>query len=65
LKASTKSAGDQKTSLKITTDFQEQGGQTVWTARLVYPRQAARDAVMQMGMEFERFDALLAALQTV
>ncbi|HET6317545.1 MAG TPA: hypothetical protein VFG86_13880, partial [Chloroflexota bacterium] len=62
---STKSAGDQKTSLKITTDFQEQGGQTVWTARLVYPTQAARDAVMQMGMEFERFDALLAALQTV
>ena len=50
---------------EITTEFHEQGGQTIWTARLVYPSQAARDAVMAMGMEFERFDALLAELQTV
>jgi len=46
----------------ITMVLSEQDGRTTWTATFAYPSQEARDAVLQMGLELDRFDALLAQL---
>ena len=44
---------------QFTMEFVEHDGTTTWTMRLVYPSREARDAVLQMGMEFDRLDQFL------
>src|SRR5262245_41851137 len=46
----------------ITMVLTEQDGRTTWTATFAYPSQEARDAVLQMGLQLDRFEALLAEL---
>jgi uncharacterized protein YndB with AHSA1/START domain len=48
----------------MTIELTEDDGKTTWKMSLVFPTQEARDAVLRMGMEFERIDQLLADLQT-
>jgi uncharacterized protein YndB with AHSA1/START domain len=47
----------------LSVDLSQQAGTTLWRARLRYPTQEARDAVLAMPMTYERMDALLAELQ--
>jgi uncharacterized protein YndB with AHSA1/START domain len=46
-----RSAGPAADEAVITAEFVEQAGKTTWTARIVYPSPAARDAVLNSRME--------------
>jgi uncharacterized protein YndB with AHSA1/START domain len=47
----------------VTMELTEQAGKTTWKAAYRYPSREARDAVLLMGINLERFDQLLVELQ--